>query len=170
MNVIFHTTTALGIAVLLTDTNRIEQSISYRTIAFTGFAAFIVALVSHAALDYIPHCYPVNSKLDVIGGLLIILTLTWLTKGKYRLITALSFLGSIFPDLVDLSPAILNKQIGLELPIFDQLFPWHWHENSGSIYSSNCNVSTFNHMILVLSIAVICWCRRTDLKVLFNKR
>ena len=64
---------------------------------------------------------------------------------------------------MDLLPAILNKYVGLHLPIIDKIFPWHWHDYSGSIYTQNCGVSTFNHILVVLTIAVICWFRRVDL-------
>ncbi len=124
MNVIFHTATAISVAVLLTDTKRIEQSTTSSNVIWTSILAFTVGLISHGALDYIPHCYPINSKLDAIVGLTIILTTTWLTNKKYRIIIALSFLGSIFPDLVDLSPSIINQQLGLNLPTFEKVFPW----------------------------------------------
>lgn len=169
MNVIFHTATAISVAVLLTDTKRIEQSTTSSNVIWTSILAFTVGLISHGALDYIPHCYPINSKLDAIVGLIIILTTTWLTNKRYRIIIALSFLGSIFPDLIDLSPAIINQQLGLNLPTFEKVFPWHLHNYSGSIYNDNCNNSTLNHILLLLTIGIICWCRRTDIKAIITK-
>ena len=169
MNVIFHTTTAISVAVLLTDTKRIEQTMTSKIIVWTSVLVFTVGLISHGALDYIPHCYPINSKLDAIVGLIMILTTTWLTNNKYRLIMGLSFLGSIFPDLIDLSPSIINKQLGLSLPTIDKVFPWHLHDYSGSIYNDNCNNSTLNHILLFLTICIILWCRRTDLNAIFKK-
>jgi hypothetical protein len=169
MNVIFHTATAISVAVLLTDTKRIEQSTTSSNVIWTSILAFTVGLISHGALDYIPHCYPINSKLDAIVGLIIILSTTWLTNKRYRIIIALSFLGSIFPDLVDLSPAIINKQLGLNFPTFEKVFPWHLHNYSGSIYNDNCNNSTLNHILLLLTIGIICWCRRTDIKAIIAK-
>ena len=70
MNILFHTTTAISVAVLLTDTNRIKQSTNSKIIYWTSFFAFTVSLISHGALDYIPHGYPINSKFDAIAGLL----------------------------------------------------------------------------------------------------
>ena len=169
MNVIFHTTTAISVAVLLTDTKRIEQLTISKSVIWTSMLAFTVGLISHGVLDYIPHCYPINSKIDAIAGLTMILLITWLTNKKYRLIMGLSFLGCIFPDLVDLLPSIINKQLGLSLPIIDQVFPWHLHDYSGSIYNENCNNSTLNHVLLLLTVCIICWCRRTDLKRIFRK-
>lgn len=81
----------------------------------------------------------------------------------------LSFLGCVFPDLIDLSPGIINKQLGLSLPTFGNLFPWHLHDYSGSIYTGNCNNSTLNHILLLLTSCVVCWCRRTDVKTMFKK-
>jgi hypothetical protein len=169
MNVIFHTTTAISVAVLLTNTNRIKHSSSSALIYWTSFFAFTVGLISHGALDYIPHCYPINSKVDAIAGLTMILITIWLTNKKYRLIMGFSFLGSITPDIIDLSPNIINKQLGLSIPIIDKIFPWHFHEYSGSIYSGNCNISTLNHMLLFLTISIVCFCRWSDVKIIFNK-
>lgn len=169
MNVIFHTATAIGISALLTDTKRLEQTNSSKTFFLIALITFVVGVISHGALDYIPHCYPINSKFDTIISSTIILLLTWLAKKKYRIIIGFAFLGSIFPDLVDLSFPILNKQFGLNLPIFEKIFPWHWHDYSGSIYSEQCKVSTLNHFLLLLTIALICWCRGTDLKTIFEK-
>ncbi|MCB0515778.1 MAG: hypothetical protein R2798_11705 [Chitinophagales bacterium] len=170
MNIIFHTAAAISVTALLTDTNRLEHTNASKHIILTAVVAFVVGLISHAALDYIPHCYPINSKIDVAFGLAIILTLIYFSKKKYRIITALSFVGTIFPDLVDLSLPIINKQLGLTLPTFNKVFPWHWREYSGSIYSGQCSISTLNHFLLLVAIAIICWGRRTDLKTIFEKR
>lgn len=169
MNVIFHTATAISVAVLLTDTKRIENSTTLKKVVWTSILAFVVGLISHGALDYIPHCYPINSKLDAIAGLTLILTTSWLINKKYRLIMALSFLGCIFPDLVDLFPKIMNQQLGLNLPTINKIFPWHLHDNSGSIFNDNCNNSTLNHILLILTICIVCWCRRTDFISMFKK-
>ncbi len=169
MNVIFHTTTAISVAILLTDTNRIKQSTTSEITYWTSFFAFVVGLISHGALDYIPHCYPINSKFDAIAGLGMILITIWLTKKKYRLVMGLSFLGSIIPDIVDLSPGIINKQLGLSIPIIDKIFPWHFQTYSGSIYNENCNISTLNHLLLLLTILIVCYYRRTDAKIIFKK-
>jgi hypothetical protein len=169
MNVIFHTTTAIAVAVLLTDTKKNELLKNSKAIFQVGILAFIVGIVSHGALDYIPHCYPINSKVDVIIGLLMILITICFINKKYRLIMTLAFLGCIFPDLVDLSPQILNKQFGTNLPIMEKIFPWHLHRFSGSIYNDNCEISTLNHILLSLTICIVCWCRRVDLQTMFNR-
>jgi hypothetical protein len=170
MNILFHTTTAISVAVLLTDTNRIKQATNSKIIYWTSFFAFTVSLISHGALDYIPHCYPINSKLDAIAGLTMILLTIWLANKKYRLIIGLAFAGCIFPDLVDQLPSILNKEFGFELPILAKIFPWHLKEYSGSIYSGNCNISNLNHVLLIFAVAIIFFCRWNDVTIIFKKQ
>lgn len=167
MNVLFHTTAAIGVAVMLTDT-RAKNNSTKQTVLLSGLA-FIVGVASHGALDYIPHCYPINSKFDAIAGLTVIIALTILSNKKYRPIVGLAFIGSIFPDLIDLSPQIINKYLGLNFPISQKLFPWHWEKYSGSIFINDCNVSTVNHLILILVVTVICWLRKTDIKNILTK-
>jgi hypothetical protein len=170
MNVIFHTTTAIGVTVLLTDTVRLGDKPTLQQVIPTGIYAFSIGIISHGILDFIPHCYPINSKVDAISGLLMILMTIWQTNTHFRVITGLACLGAIFPDIVDLGPKIINKQLNLGLTLPDAIFPWHWHTYSGSIYTQTCSVSTLNHLLLVLTVGVIIWIRRTDLKVLFKKR
>jgi hypothetical protein len=170
MNVIFHTTSAIGIAVLLTDTKAIATATINKKVIETGIFGFLLGLLSHGVLDYIPHCYPINSKLDAVAGLIMIIALVGLTNKRYRPITGLSFLGCIFPDLIDLSPSILNKHLGLSLPIMNKIFPWHWHEYSGSIYEANCAVSTVNHLFVISTVIIGCWSRRTDLLQMISRR
>jgi hypothetical protein len=169
MNVIFHTTTAIGVTVLLTDTSRIGIRPTTIQVAPTAFYAFGMGIISHGILDFIPHCYPINSKLDVIAGIVMILSTTWLTNRHFRVIMGLAFLGAVFPDIVDLGPKILNKQLNLGLTFPGNMFPWHWRIYSGSIYDGNCNISILNHFLLVLTVVLILWSRRTDLKNIFGK-
>jgi hypothetical protein len=169
MNILFHTTTALSIAVLLTDTRKIEHSTNPKKVFAISILAFVVGIISHGALDYLPHCYPINSKIDAIAGLIMIISVTWLTNKKYRLIIGLAFAGCIFPDLVDHLPSILNKEFGFSLPIFEKIFPWHVKEYSGSIYSGNCNISNLNHALLLLTIAIVFYCRWKDVTVICKK-
>jgi len=170
MNALFHTATAIGVAVMLTDTKKMELTTSAKPITITSIFAFIVGIISHAALDYIPHCYPINSKLDVILGSLLIGIMLWFANKKYRLILALSFLGCIFPDLIDLLPSIINKQFGLNMPTTNKIFPWHFPSYSGSIYNNNCSASTINQTLLICTICIVCWFRQTDFKVMFAKK
>ncbi len=168
MNVLFHTTTAIGVAVLLTDTKKIEQSKTIKEVCITSITVFIASVFSHGILDYMPHCYPINSKIDAILSLFLILVLTFWSNKKYRMIVGLSFFGSVFPDLIDLSPSIINKLLRVNLPIIDKVFPWHWHQYSGSIYNGECVVSMLNHSLLIMSVFIICWCRWHNFKKIFN--
>ncbi|MBL7817743.1 MAG: hypothetical protein JNL70_22235 [Saprospiraceae bacterium] len=165
MNVIFHTTVAVGVSVLLTDTERIEQS--KKKIGVTSVLAFITSVFSHGIMDYMPHCYPINSKIDVALSFCLMLFLVFMTDKKYKSIVGLSFLGTVFPDLIDLLPSIINKQLSLNLPIGEKLFPWHWHQYSGSIYNGECYASMINHCFLVLIVIIVCWCRFYDFKKIF---
>ncbi len=169
MNAIFHTTTAIGVTVLLTDTVRLGDKPTLKRVMPTAFYAFFIGIISHGALDFIPHCYPINSKVDAIAGLLMILLTIWLTDRHFRAITGLASLGAIFPDIVDLGPKIINKYLTLGLTLPDNFFPWHWHTYSGSIYNGTCNISTLNHLLLLLTVGVILWTRRTDLKVITKR-
>lgn len=169
MNVIFHTTAAIGLTAILTDTSRLGDRPTFAETLPTALSVFVLGIISHGALDYIPHCYPINSKVDVIAGLAMILSITWLTNRHFRSIMGLAFLGAILPDIVDLGPKLLNKYLNLGLTIPDNIFPWHWHIYSGSIYNGTCSVSTLNHLLLILTVGVIVWTRRSDLRCMFKK-
>ena len=167
MNILFHTTAAIGLVVTLNETSSIEYSNKKKIVL--GLISFAIGIVSHGALDYIPHCYPINPKVDVIIGAIIMGTLTLLSKPKYRLIVGLTFLGNIFPDIIDLFPQILNKYLELSIPINDKLFPWHWEKYSGSIFIDDCKTSTLNHLILLTVIFAICILKRNTLHNIFNR-
>ena len=55
MNVLFHIATGLSTAVLLTDTNEINENSNYRKILLIALFGFVIGIISHGALDYIPH-------------------------------------------------------------------------------------------------------------------
>jgi hypothetical protein len=169
MNVVFHTLTAVAIAVVAIDTGIPDKRIITKWHIKTGLLAFILCVMSHGVLDYMPHCYPIPSKIDVFAGLLMILTVTWLTNHSFRPIMLASFVGSVLPDVIDLLPAVLNKHMHLNLPILNKCFPWHWKIFSGSIYTKDCMVSTLNHIGLILSIIVILWFRQNDVKIIFKR-
>lgn len=133
-----------------------------------GSTNFLLGVVSHGILDYVPHCYPVNPKTDAIIGLLLIPGLIYFTKIPYRIAVAGAFSGSLFPDLVDLSPGILNSLLHLNLPTFAPIFPWHWHAYSGSIYSNNCQVSHINHLLVLLTVGLICWIKHANLRAIIK--
>ncbi|MDQ3322286.1 MAG: hypothetical protein M3525_07640 [Acidobacteriota bacterium] len=59
-----------------------------------------------------------------------------LVRRRNFILLVACYFGCLFPDLLDLSPAMLNKRTGFDLPVF-KAFPWHWHIYSGSIYDGS---------------------------------
>jgi hypothetical protein len=168
MNVLFHVTTAVGVAVVLTDTTKIK---SVKESIKPAFFAFVCGIMIHGVLDYMPHTYPLSAKMDAILGFLIICVATFISNRKYTFVVVFAFLGSIFPDLIDLLPSILNKYSGMDISFYQgKLFPWHWSEYSGSIFTGKDIVSDMNHILVVLLTFIICWFRRTDFKKIFLDR
>ena len=168
MNVVFHIVAGVTAAVLVTDTSQVRKDANYQKILPIALFGFVIGVISHGVLDYTPHCYPVNSKIDILLGLMSIFVLLWMSKGRYKWVFLGALLGCIFPDLVDLLPAMLNKSLSLGLPEYDKFFPWHWKQYSGSIYTGECRVSFINHSLVLFLSCLLLWCRRRDLKVLFG--
>ena len=167
MNVLIHIATGFGIAVAVTNTGKIK---SKKEIIITSALGLFVATVSHGLLDYTPHCYPINSKVDFIGGLLLLILLTFFCVKRFRLIMFCCLIGSVLPDIIDLLPSILNGQLGFELPVYDKIFPWHQREFSGSMYTSDCFVSNVNIGLILLSVIGILILRKIDLMGFYNKQ
>ena len=167
MNIIFHTTAALGIIATINNTQ--NSIVSKRTKILHALTAFVVGVISHGALDYIPHCYPINPKIDVTLAATIMAMLLFFSNSKYRLMVALTFLGSIFPDIIDLSPQILNKYVGTSIPLYDKIFPWHFEKYSGSIFIDDCKTSALNHFILVFVVSIICLKRKDEVIKIFTR-
>jgi hypothetical protein len=165
MNVVFHAAAATGIAVMLTDTRAGRQRPSNR---IPALSAGVMGVLGHGFMDYIPHCYPINSKADVIISLLIIGVLTLWAGKTYRLVVASALLGSILPDLIDLGPQVLHQFTGLDVRIRQKIFPWHWKQYSGSIYTGDCAVSNLNHLMVIAFVTGICRVRRYNLKNIFR--
>lgn len=163
MNILFHLITAIGAAVLLTDTSKpIEKYIAIRCCLI-----FIVGIFFHGVLDYIPHAYPINSKIDAILSLFFIILAILFTNRNYKFIIAASFFGNIFPDLIDLSSGILNKYLHFNFHIYPKIFPWHWPQYSGSIYKDGSEVSILNHLMILAFALVVCLMRFRDFKEIF---
>ena len=115
----FHALTSLAAAAVLSSCRRFENPTRVFAPSDVVFlvAGFTLGIISHGVLDVVPHAYPIGSRADVSLGLVIFVSaLFFARKRNYLLITA-CFVGSIFPDLVDLGPAILNKQLGWSLPV-----------------------------------------------------
>ena len=91
----------------------------------------------------------------------------YFVKKEYKILITAILLGCVFPDIIDLSPGIINSQLNLNLPTFDNVFPWHIHEYSGSIYSEKCRVSNINHILtIVFSGIIMLLNRKSVLKIL----
>ena len=104
MNVIFHAVSAVGVIAMVTDTSIVKAGNTYTTISIAVMALFS-AIFFHGVLDYMPHCYPLHSKWDVLAGLCIMISGFALVRTNYRLIVAAAFAGCILPDVIDLLPA-----------------------------------------------------------------
>ena len=167
MNVLFHTATAIATVVLITDTNRPLLKMYDRINVRDSFLALFVGIIFHGILDYMPHRYPVNSKIDAIASLFIFIAILFWVDKKYKLIIVASFLGNILPDLIDLLPGILNKYFSFNIPILPKIFPWHWPEYSGSIYKGGYNISNLNHLLVLLFVLIICLVRYKDFREIF---
>ena len=165
MNVIFHITAGVTIFSLVSKKETKEDKINLLVYVFS----FVLGVISHGILDYIPHCYPLNSKVDVILGLFIILILLYVVKEHVKLLIAIILLGCISPDIIDLSPKILNSIFDINLPIFDNIFPWHFYDYSGSIYNDDCKVSSLNHLLTLVFCTIIIFFNRTNLQKVLNK-
>ncbi|MGB1040218.1 MAG: hypothetical protein ACPGVD_05050 [Flavobacteriales bacterium] len=168
MNVLFHTTAAIGVIAIAVKPNDKVNSLFSNNSFRQGIITFVLGLISHGVLDFAPHCYPINSKADAVISLIIMLLLCVLVKRRYTFAVGMAFLGSVFPDLIDLAPSILNSYLGTSIPEFSKLFPWHWHEYSGSIYSNQCGLSAINHTILIAAVTLIVWVKRKNLIQIFK--
>ena len=167
MNVFFHVTTAIGIVAVVSDTLRMDNS---KATIVPSVCAFVLGIIIHGVIDYMPHTYPFPAKVDVIFSLTIILLVLLQARRRYRLIVAMSFLGCVFPDLVDLLPALISKITGLNIPLYDKIFPFHQKDNSGSIFVGTSVVSDVNHISVLLVTILVIWCRNSDFKRIFIKK
>jgi len=167
MNVFFHVATAVGIAVSFTDTNKIKRG---KDTVIPACCAFISGIFIHRILDYIPHTYPFSAKTDVIISLFLIAVMLALANRKCIIILIFAILGCTLPDLIDLLPSIVNKYMNLNIPVTEKIFPWHSPLYSGSIFTGTSTASDINHIGILLIIAMICWCRKTDFINIFNRK
>jgi len=110
----------------------------------------------HGILDFLPHNYPLPSKIDVVLAVVLLIAAAFLAQKQNRFLILICFIGAVFPDIVDLSPGILNKHVGIFLPQLSfKVFPWHWKEYSGSIYDGSRNFESFVYYTLVFLISIL---------------
>ncbi|MDR2956429.1 MAG: hypothetical protein LBV43_15255 [Prevotella sp.] len=167
MNILFHLVTSVGVTVIVTDTTGICK---VREGIIPGICAFSAGLIIHGILDYLPHTYPFSATVDVFLSLLVVAALIISSKPKYWLIICLAMLGSVFPDVIDLLPSILNKYLTFDLPVGNKIFPWHWADYSGSIFIGKSIASDINHFSVLIITIIVCYCRRKDFIEIFIKR
>lgn len=148
VNVIFHTLGAVASAAALSSfshsvsrTDRAEQSATEVQIR-PLVAGFLIGVLLHGCLDSLPHNYPFRPAWDIFLSLALFSAFLFVAKSRYRLLLFICFLGAIFPDLLDLGPAILNHRLGWSLPTV-KIFPWHWPQYSGSIYDGGSKVESY---------------------------
>ena len=155
MNVTFHTMTALATAAVLSSQQDRQPFREKGTLplAAGGFAAGILL---HGLLDYLPHSYPIPSTFDVLLSLALVCAALFLANRECRFLIAACFLGSIFPDILDLGPPFANKLLGWSLPVA-KLFPWHWPRYSGSIYDGSRRIESLllHSAVILISIGLI---------------
>jgi hypothetical protein len=147
MNVVFHTVASIATASVLSA--QLQQKPLTSTAGLTVLAVgFGAGVLLHGVLDWSPHQYPLAAAVDVIVSLIFFAVVFLLAHNEARWILSACFLGAIFPDLLDLGPAILNKQMQLNLPTV-KIFPWHWKQYSGSIYDGGRQwLSFLNHLLV----------------------
>lgn len=153
MNVTFHTITGLAIGSAMTAQMKDVEAnklIKARDIPLIG-AGFVLGVISHGIMDILPHQYPFKSSTDIITALAIFLGAMLFVRKRFYLVFAFAFLGSIFPDLVDLGPEMANQFLGFSLPTSrEQFFLWHRDAFSGSIYTKGDNpLSDLTHMLVM---------------------
>jgi hypothetical protein len=124
---------------------------------------FVAGIVEHGVMDYVPHSYPIPSAVDVVISIALFMVAVAQTKPQFRVLVTACFIGSIFPDLVDLGPRILNHHLGWALPTVS-IFPWHWPQYSGSLYDGAMRAqSAVSHGIVIGLCVSLCWFYRHSL-------
>jgi hypothetical protein len=124
---------------------------------------FVAGIVEHGVMDYVPHSYPIPSRIDVVIGIILFMVLIAHTKAQFRVLVTACFIGSVLPDLVDLGPPILNHHLRWALPTV-KIFPWHWPQYSGSLYHGAKRFqSAVWHCVVIGVYVSFCWLYRNSL-------
>ena len=149
MNVLFHVLT--GAAVATTMAARQQGGAS----AGRALAGFVLGIGGHGVLDMLPHQYPLRTVADVVVSSGLIACVMVAVRPQFLLLTGMCLLGSVFPDLVDLGPHLLNRVCGPVVPELPQkLFPWHTPRLSGSIFDGSRMWLSHGMHALVLGCAL----------------
>lgn len=168
MNVTFHTLASFATAAVLSASGRGQTT--HRETTGDGLITlslgFGTALLLHGLLDYAPHSYPLPSGLDVALSLILLVVAIRYAKRQHRILLGVCFLGGVFPDLVDLAPALVNRHLGWALPVA-KFFPWHWRQYSGSTYDgSRALESLLLHSLVIFTAFGLLWGFRRSLFIL----
>jgi hypothetical protein len=164
VNVTFHTISAIATAAFLSSTQSrpAPDAKAARPSLLIGLVGFVAGVVEHGVMDYVPHSYSIPSGMDVVFSIILFAVAVALTKPQFRILVTACFIGSIFPDLVDLGPAILNRHLGWSLPTA-RIFPWHWPQYSGSLYHGAKRLqSALSHSLVIgVCVGVCCFYRHS---------
>jgi hypothetical protein len=143
-----------------------RESWFYRSDEWVLGSAITLGVLSHGVLDGLKHGYPIRTVPDVICAGVLAICWCMCVHRRFFLLFACVSLASFAPDIVDFGPKILGCVTGIWTPMFTAtpLFPWHWRDGSGSMYSmlskapeltkildvgQNRIVSWTNHLIVV---------------------
>jgi|SRR6266498_401681 len=165
VNVTFHTTGALATAAFLSSTQARAASggTAPRHSLLIAVIGFVAGVVEHGIMDYVPHSYPIPSGMDVVVSIMLFVVAVAQTKPQFRVLVTACFIGSVFPDLVDLGPSIINRHLGWTLPTV-KIFPWHWPQYSGSLYHGAKRFQSYvSHCVVIGFCVSLCWFYRRSL-------
>ena len=167
MNVTFHALAAVGIAhIAATRLESSREGWFYRSDVWVLGSAFSLGVLSHGVLDGLKHGYPIQTVPDVLCAAGLAICWCMCVHRRFFLLFASASLASLVPDIVDHGPRMLRSATGIWTPVLaaTPLFPWHWPDGSGSMYSmfsktpeptrildagQNWIVSWTNHLIVV---------------------
>lgn len=123
-------------------------------------AGLSLNVLLHGVLDILPHTYPFPWWSDIPLALFLCVLALAMVRRRYLLLLALSLLGALLPDLVDLGPPLLNHAFRWHLPTWEA-FPWHWEAYSGSIYDGReIWLSALDHGLVLGLCAGLLWVAR----------
>jgi hypothetical protein len=165
VNVTFHTTGALASAAFLSSfrARAVSGETASRDSLLLLVIGFIAGVAAHGVMDYVPHSYPISSGLDVVLSIILFIVAVAQTKPQFRVLVTACFIGSVFPDLVDLGPSIVNRHLGWSLPTV-RIFPWHCPRYSVSLYHGAQKLQSYVSHCAVLGFWVsLCWFYRYSL-------
>jgi hypothetical protein len=151
MNVTFHALGSFATAAVLS----LNPAENWRSVSALKkyIIGFVAGILIHGVLDFLPHQYPLPSKIDVVLALFLFLLVLFVAQRQNFLLVLICLAGCVFPDVVDLGPVIVDKYLQISLPRLPfRLFPWHLKEYSGSIYDGSRSVESGLYHLLFLLI------------------